>query len=236
MSRTIRNAALARDVVLSACMLAAAGYVFAHPVTKIGAEETLRLGTRIPSAFGEWSGTTYDTSSYTDRWQSINELLARRYEDPARRQALLLIVEYSSDLRKNFSFHFPENCHRASGNEVVTLKPLTMTLAGWRALTAKTLYIQGKPGTADEADKVVAYWLVMDGKAYHRMLAIKLDQLLAGLLKRAKRGVLVRVDYASGAPLTGQELEQAGQALTGFVQDLYRSLSPAERAVFFGAI
>jgi EpsI family protein len=215
-------------------MLAAAWYVDAHPAVKRGAGERLELSTLVPPRFGRWVSRTYDTSGYTDRWQSVNELLARAYYEPSRRQRVLLVTEYNSDLRKNFAFHFPERCHRAGGNEVIALPPLQVALGEGRLLTAKCLYIKGKRGSPEPVDKVVAYWITVDGKATHRTFLFKLDQVMAGLVRGSRKGLLMRVDYPDVA-YRDDRIEGARSAISGFLESLYRTMDQRERGLLFGA-
>ena len=127
----------------------------------------------VPATFDGWISRTHDTSDYKDKWQSINELLVRNYVKAEvgflTRKIIPLnfILEYSSDLRKNFSFHFPEICHRSGGNEVIFLEPLAIDLDNGKAIKAKCLYIKGVRGSIEEIDKVVVYWLTIDNKQYY---------------------------------------------------------------------
>jgi len=223
-----------RDIMMAVLMMGAGLYVLGHPVEKYAAEEKVDLPSFISSTFGSWKSETYDTSDYKDKWQSINEILARNYYNERSRKKLGFILEYSSDLRKNFSFHFPETCHRAGGNEVDFLEPLEITLANGNVIKAKCLYIKGKEGSLEGVDNVVVYWLTIDNVQYYRTFFIKLDQLLAGLLKRAKRGFLIRVDYYEGIEYTDEHIQKARKAIADFVRELYNALDEESREMLFG--
>lgn len=223
-----------RDIIMALLMLGTALYVFTHPAEKQSAEEKIDMASFVPYRFGDWRSKTYDTSDYKDKWQSINELLVRDYYNPETRQRLGFILEYSSDLRKNFSFHFPESCHRAGGNEVVFLEPLEIDLGNGRVIKAKCLYIKGVRGSMEHMDKVVGYWLTIDNKQYYQTFFIKLDQMLSGLLKRAKQGFLLRVDCFEGVNYDDESTDRAKALIREFVRDLYDELDDDKRSLLFG--
>lgn len=226
-----------RDSILICCMLGAFALVMANPARKQNAADKINLATFIPESFAGWVSRTYDTSDYKDKWQSINEVLVRSYARevaPGVYARLNFVLEYSSDLRKNFSFHFPETCHRAGGNDIEFLKPLNIELEPGRSITAKVLFIKGKAGASEANDKIVVYWLVIDKKQYFQTFFIKLDQMLAGLLRRSKSGFLIRFDYSDALAYDSAGLERAYGVVSGFVSDLYGQLGQEERELFFG--
>ena len=110
-------------------------------------------------------------------------------------KTLQMVLEYSSDLRKNFSLHFPEGCHRAAGNEIEFLPAVDIDLAPGKSIKAKCLFIKGKKDSPEDIDKIVVYWLVIDQKQFYQTFYIKLDQMMAGLIRKPKRGFLIRFDY-----------------------------------------
>lgn len=224
-----------RDITIAVLMIGAALYVLAHPVKKYAAEEKINLAFFVPSTFSGWRSVTQDTSDYKDKWQSINELLVREYYKEGREERLGFMLEYSSDLRRNFSFHFPEGCHRAGGNEVDFLKPLEIGLGDGKIVKAKCLYIKGMKGSLEGIDKIVVYWLVIDNKQYYKTFFIKLDQLMAGLLKRAKQGFLIRVDYSEGLQYTDEHIQKARESTAGFIKELYNALDENSRIMLFGS-
>lgn len=231
-----------RDLVMVVLMIGAALYVFTHPAEKYSSEEKINLAFFIPSNIADWKSVTHDTSDYTDKWQSINELLIRSYYkttaglNKSKVIPLDFILEYGSDLRKNFSFHFPENCHRASGNEVVFLDPLEIDLGEGKTINAKCLYIKGLKGSPEDFDKIVVYWLTIDNKQYYRTFFIKLNQILSGLLKRANKGFLVRIDYLEKITYSEKSIQKATKTIRGFIKDLYHSLDEQEQVMLFGVI
>ena len=216
-------------------MIGAALYVFSHPAEKYAAEEKIDLPSFIPTAFAGWRSVTLDTSDRKDEWQSINELLAREYRNEAERVRLGLMLEYSSDLRKNFSFHFPETCHRAGGNEVDFLEPLEITLGNGKAVMAKCLFIKGNKGSLEGRNKIVVYWLTIDNKQHYRTFTIKIDQMLSGLLKRAKKGFLLRFDYFEGVEYTDKHIQKARKVISSFIKELYNASNEETRKMLFGS-
>jgi len=234
------NKARIRDIAISVVMAGAAIFVLMNPVEKYAAGEKIQLAKFIPDSFGGWAGKTFDTSDYSDKWQSINELLVREYFKPqggltGGPKRLGFILEYSSDLRRNFSLHFPEGCHRAAGNDVEFLKPFEVELAPGKTIKAKCLFIFGKEGSFDKVNKIVAYWIVIDEKQYYETFWIKVDQAVSGLLKKSKRGFLVRFDYQDALKYTPEGIAKAQEAISGFIKDLYKALDTKPRKMIFGA-
>lgn len=229
-----------RDLVMAALMLGAALYAFTHPAQKHSPEEKINLSSFIPAGFKEWRSVTRDTSDYKDKWQSINELLVRSYYKKQggliRTEAVKVdfVLEYSSDLRRNFSFHFPEGCHRAGGDEVVFLEPLEIDLGNGNIIKAKCLYIKGLKGSLEGVDKIVVYWLTIDNKQYYRTFFIKLDQMLSGLLRQSKKGFLLRVDFYDLFEYSEEGIQKARETITDFIKDLYEVLGEKEREMLFG--
>lgn len=236
-----KNKTLVRDLLLIGVMLAGALFVSLHPAQKTAPGQKISLGSFIPAAFGDWQSQTFDTSEYKDKWQSINELLVREYykRDPFGMRPyaarVSFVLEYSSDVRKNFSFHFPEGCHRAAGNEIEFQKPVEIPLGGGKSIKAKCLFIKGRSNSIEKSDKIVSYWLVLDGKQYHKTFFIKIDQMLAGLLTQSKQGFLVRVDFEDGFKYSPEGLAKAAAVTQEFLSDLYRALGDKERLMVFGA-
>ncbi|MCR4336389.1 MAG: EpsI family protein [Candidatus Omnitrophica bacterium] len=226
-----------RDTLIIIAMLGAFAVVQLNPVEKTAPGEKIRLEQMIPREFPSylplWKSVSYDMSDYKDKWQSINELLVRRYYQRSR-EGVDFILEYSSDMRKNFSFHFPENCHRSGGNEVDFFEPLEIELSKGKVLKARLLFIKGMKGSVEEHDKLVAYWLVIDKKQYHKTFWIKVDQMLSGLLKQSKTGFLVRIDYTEGAAYSDEGLKRGKELIARFVRDLYYEFDPQARGMLFG--
>lgn len=231
-----------RDLVLGVMMLTAGLAVILNPVEKTGTETVLDLKAFVPREFDGWQSHEYDMSEYRDeKYQSINQLLVREYykEDVyALRggvKAVRLIVEYSSDLRNNFSFHFPEECHRSTGNEVEFFPPLAAEVSPGKTMKAKSLFIKGRQHSREVKDKLVAYWLVIGGRRHHETFFIKLDQMAAGLLSGSKSGFLVRLDYEQGMVYSEEGLKQARETLRAFMTDLYFAMDGEERVLLFGS-
>ncbi|MBI4651054.1 exosortase-associated EpsI family protein [Candidatus Desantisbacteria bacterium] len=230
-----------RDMTLVILILAVTLYVFSNPINKQSAQEKINLTEAIPPFFKDWRSKTYDMSDYNDQWQSINEILVRTYSKNGISSSsesglirLNFILEYSSDLRKNFSFHFPENCHRASGNEVDFFEPLEIKLTTNKSIKAKCLYIKGMENSTEKNDKVVVYWLAIDNKQYYQTFYIKLNQMLAGLLKKSNRGFLIRFDYYDGLEYKEENIKKAKEVISFFIKDLYNTLDDEKRKALFG--
>ena len=223
-----------RDIMMAFLMIGVTVYVLFNPLEKHAADEKINLSSFIPSAFSSRVSKTHDVSELEDKWQFLNELVVRTYYDSKTREKIDFIVEYNSDMRKNFNFHYPEVCHEVSGNEVDFLEPLEVTLADGKTITARCLYIKGKEGSLEGIDKLVVYWLTIDNVQYYRTFFIKLDQMLAGLLKRAKRGFLIRVDYYEGIEYADEHIQKARKAIADFVRELYNALDEESREMLFG--
>ncbi len=221
-----------KDIIIVVLIITAGLLVYTNPIDKSQPAEKINLSGQIPAHWTDWKSVSYPTENYHDQWQSINELLVRTYYNRFGRR-FNLIVEYGSDLRKNFAFHFPENCHRAGGNEVEFLAPLVIPLEQDKKIIAKLVYIKGVKGAAVDQDTLVAYWLVIDGKYYYNTFWIKLDQMLSGILANPKKGLLVRVDYNQYLEYSSEKINHAKDIITDFVQRLYIQFDSKERLLFF---
>ncbi len=224
-----------RDYILTGVMVGAALLVAFNPPQKVAVSKKISSASFVPAAFNGWQSQTYDMSDYADKWQSINELLVREYTHPEKRMEVGFILEYSSDLRRSFSFHFPEGCHRATGNDVLFLPEAVFQLTPERSMHAKSLFIRGVPGSAVPINKIITYWLVIDKKQYYQTFWIKVNQAMAGLLGRHGEGFLVRVDF-DAPQYTPESLKAANDAVGGFVKDLYNALDAPARVQIFGDV
>jgi len=215
-------------------MLVATFYVLLTPVQKFAAAEKINLSAYVPSSFGNWNSVQYDMSDYKDRWQSINELIIREYTNQVTKEQVILIVEYNSDLRRNFTFHFPESCYRAVGQEVAFLPFLSVPLPDHRVLNVKSIFVRGAKDGFNQGDKILAYWLVIDNKQYSRTFIIKLNQFFAGILQHSRKGFLVRLDSEEGIRYDDQGIRQINGTMSRFIADLYMALDENRRQMFFG--
>jgi len=223
-----------RDIVLFVIMIGITLTLILIPRAKYSPSEKINLIGYLPVAFGDWTSESVDMSAYTDTIESINELIARVYTNSKTREQIILIVEYGSDLRRSFAFHFPEVCHRAGGNEIVYLNPLDIDLAKNKSLKAKTLYVKGMKQALSSSDKMLAYWLVIDNKQKYTTFSIKIDQMIAGLLTRPRKGFLFRVDTPDGLKYNSESIEFGRTLITKFVKELYETLDETKKEMFFG--
>lgn len=223
----------ARDIVVSILILFSFVFVQLNSVEKRNPQEKIQIHKIIPETFGAWRSETYDTKEYRDKWKSINELLIRTYYCIDKIN-IDFIVEYSSDFRRNFSFHFPENCHRASGNEIDFLKEFTVKLNNNKIFRAKYLYVKGMKKSQVERDHLVVYWIVIDQEHYHKTFFVKLDQLLSGLLNNSQRGMLVRIDFVDGLEYSARGIEKGEEIIKDFIKDLHERLDSKQRKIIFG--
>ncbi len=223
-----------RDFLLSLTMVVVAISIALTPARKQVPDEKINLARFVPASFGSWTSVAYDLSDYKDQWQSINELLVRHYTNSETGSQVYLVVEYNSDLRKNFTFHFPEDCHRSGGNEIIQLPSLTIDLPGHAGFKTKTIFVKGMDQGMVKADKLINYWLVMDDKQFSQTFRIKLDQMVDGLFNRSKQGFLIRVDTPEGLKYSDEGIRFGQQMIGNFMKDFYQALEPQERELFFG--
>lgn len=222
------------DIFVISILLIAALLVTIHSPQKYQPLQKINPETFIPKTLPGWVSVTHDMSKYKDGWQSINELFVRTYYR-ANGEYVNLIVEYSSDMRRNFSLHFPENCHRSHGNEVDFLPPLQVALPNHPVEQAKLLYIKGVPNSPVTTDTLLTYWITIDKKQFYQTFWIKIDQMVSGLIRNPKQGVLVRVDYYTDLQYNDEKSITRGKELIQqFITDLYSQLKPNEQEMLFG--
>ena len=109
-----------------------------------------------------------------------------------------------------------------------------MELAPGKTIKAKCLFIFGKEGSFDKVNKIVAYWIVIDEKQYYETFWIKVDQAVSGLLKKSKRGFLVRFDYQDALKYTPEGIARAQGVIVEFIKDLFNALDAKSRGMVFG--
>jgi hypothetical protein len=102
-----------------------------------------------------------------------------------------------------------------------------------KSLKAKTLYVKGMKETLS-ADKMLAYWLVIDNKQRYTTLSIKLDQMIAGLISRPRKGFLFRVDTPEGLKYDSESIDRGRALISKFIADMYQSLDKSKKEMFFG--
>ncbi len=233
---------LIRDLAIGILILGAFWAATNHQPQKRLSPQPVDLQSIVPRELEQWKTIGPDRFEFEGaEWQAIDNILLREYGKEGfgglgrSVKKIGFVLEYSNDFRNNFSLHFPENCHRASGNSVDFLPPLEIPLGNGKSVKAKTIFIKGIPGTMESIDKIVAYWLVIDGKPFHETFWIKLDQMLAGVLSGSKRGYLIRFDFYEGLNYTPEGIEEARDSIGKFVQDLYYGISPENRLKIFGA-
>lgn len=227
---------LVRNIIIGSVLLMGGLFILFFPPKKPAQNRNIDLERLVPDQILDWKSHTYDTKDYKDQWQSVNQLLVRTYYIESESVVVDLYLEYSSDMRRAFSFHFPEDCYRAGGNEVVSLEPLTVTLSNGKVLNAKSIFIKGSPNKREESNKLVVYWLVLEGKQIYTTFGIKIDQMLAGLLSKAREGFLVRVDIRNGIDLNKDNLQIARDTISRFINDLYNNLPETQEYDIFGDI
>ena len=223
-----------RDLIIVAVMIIGGVWIMFFPPKKPDPNLKIDLSALVPQSFLDWKSMTYKTADYKDQWQSINELLVRTYSKGEGKQNIDFVLEYSSDVRRAFSFHFPENCYRAGGNPVTFLQILNVPLPDGKMLKAKCLFIKGMPGQREKIDKIIVYWLVLEGKQIYDTLGVKIDQMLAGLTSKARQGFLVRIDVREEVKLNEDRLRNAQDLVRRYISDLYTQLSDDQRRLIFG--
>lgn len=224
-------------VILSAlCIAGYAIHLKNKPVTYTGEREPVDLERMLPESFKGWEGVWMDTTDCRDRRKTLDSRLARLYTNKEKKVSVRLVVEYSSDLRNNFSFNFPEQCARKEGNAVQVLKPLNVIMPDNRFLRGRCLFIHGDESGLLEHDRLVYYWVVMGQKQFYDRRQITIDRIRSWFRKEVKHGFLVRVDH-QGDLLSGPGFLKDGRAvIEEFLKDLYVSMPRRKSLVLiFGA-
>lgn len=223
-----------RDYLIGFILFLGGISVLVFPPQKMNSTKKIHLDALIPVTIADWKSHTYDTKNYDDQWKSINELLVRTYYKLESNKAVDLYVEYSGDMRRAFGFHFPENCYRGGGNSFVVLDDFKIELPDKRLLQARAILIKGERGKREESDKLVVYWVVMEGKHIHDIWTIKINQMLAGLINKAREGIIVRIDFRNlNKEINGNYNEEI-ETVREFLTDFYLGLPATTKNLLFG--
>lgn len=225
------------DLSLIAVMSVAGILLMLFPVQKAAVSAAIDLPSLVPAEIPGWTSVTYDTADYQDQWQSINFLLARTYTHTEKKHFLDFILEYSSDVRRAFSFHFPEDCYRAGGSDISFLKTFEMQLPNGQTLKAKTVLVRDTTTTQGKGKifRLIVYWLVLGGKQVYTTLNVKLDQMLGGLISKVKDGVLVRVEARQAVEYNQEGLMVTEERMRQYILELYAQLSEEQKRSLFGS-
>lgn len=208
-----------RVIVLSACLLAWAGYV-AHasrPEQVPLREPLVKLSTQI----GPWTGRDEpQLPSDVLAVLGVDEYINRDYRDFSGRipASIALYVGYYRSQREGDTIHSPLNCIPGSGWEPVKSAHAQIPIEGMaKPIEVNRLLIQ------KGADKqVVAYWYQAHGRVVASEYWSKLFMVYDAVRLNRSDAALIRVI----SPVLPSESDEAaaGQRVTQFVQTLFPRL------------
>jgi EpsI family protein len=218
-----------RALVLMALMGITAVASFAvRPGAKAGgSRKTFSLATIVPTRFGGWSElpgqgaqvVNPQTQALLDKLYS--QILARAYVDSAGYR-IMLSLAYGDDQRGALQAHKPEVCYPAQGfqvhsNEQAEIATDFGPIRGRRLNTS-----------LGQRKEPVTYWFTAGERIVTNRFDQRLVELRLALTGEVPDGLLFRVSSIDGEPARAFDMHDR------FVNDLLRSIAPAERVRLAG--
>ncbi len=200
---------LARSLVVSACLLATAGYL-AWTATAEGTPVRAPLQ-QCPLIISDYRGQSLQPfDAQTLAVLGADEYLNRVYISPSRVPVGLYVGYYASQ-REGDTIHSPQNCLPGAGWEPVSSRHLAISIAGSKPIEVNRYVI------AKGVDRqVVLYWYQSHGRVVASEYWAKIFLTLDAIRLNRTDGALVRVI----TPIAGSELDAEREAVQ-FVQTIF---------------
>jgi EpsI family protein len=202
---------------------ASVGAIVAKPTAKLADQRpAISLESMIPKQFGDWRDEPLlpiqvvnpQTQELLDKLYS--QILTRTYVN-AGGYRIMLSLAYGSDQHGSLQAHKPEVCYPAQGfllkkNEAVVLATTFGKIPARRLFT-----------TMGPRQEPLTYWFTVGDTAVQGTTQKRLVDLRYGLTGRIPDGLLFRVSSID------PDQTRANQMQDQFIDQLLRSVSPAER-------
>jgi EpsI family protein len=200
----------ARSLVVSACLLATAGYL-AWTARAEGTPVRAPLE-QCPLVISDYRGQSLEPfNAQMLAVLGVDEYLNRMYISP-RRVPVGLYVGYYTSQREGDTIHSPQNCLPGSGWEPVSSRHLTIPIAGNKSPIEVNRYLIAKG--ADR--QVVLYWYQSHGRVVASEYWAKIFLTLDAIRLNRTDGALVRVI----TPIRESEADAEREAVE-FVQTIF---------------
>ena len=211
-------------LILGVMMLAASvGAIVARPTKKLSdLEQAISLERMIPKRFGDWHEESLaylrvinpQTRKLLDRIYS--QVLSRVYVDDTGYR-IMLSIAYGKDQRGSLEAHKPEVCYPAQGF-VLKSNHKGRLVTAFGVIPVRRLF--AVKGAREEQ---VTYWFTIGDEAVEGKFQKRFAELRYGLTGKIPDGLLFRISSLDPDGTHAHELQDR------FVDQLLRSLSPAER-------
>jgi len=221
---------LTKNLILGACMLAAAGMAVAmKPVHKlVDKEKAVNLETLIPQHFGNWTQdekvvqllVTPELQKVIE--ETYSQTLSRTYVN-AQGDRIMLSVAYGGTHGEGMQTHRPEICYPAQGFRVVHDTETSVLQTKLGPLQVRRLAAEQGP-----RHEPITYWVVVGSHQTGFGLGMKLAQMRYTLTGVIPDGMLVRVSSI------GRDDQAAYAEQDDFMQAMLGAIKPADREHIFG--
>lgn len=206
-----------RMILTSVLMLGTMGTAFLLPKPEYSSLDILSE-LEIPYSFAGWRSrdVSEQLNLKDDRYNFINDVFARLYQNRQGEQLLFLILDAGN-------FHNPKVCYTSSGFAVTDLGKSDFESQGGR-FEATALDMQRQDGKI-----ILFYWLNIDKKIVS-WTGQKVTEFWASLSNRKKSGLMVRIEIPSRS-MSAEEGLDLGRR---FIADLSQHLDQEQREYLFG--
>ncbi len=189
----------------------------------IGKAVTAQVLDSIPKDSLNWQSRQVELRTNNpegEAYNFISRIFARQYVnkiEPAQK-AFLVVLDAGN-------FHYPNVCFRGAGFTPEELPSRELNLGANAKLNVRLLL--NKKG---EEAYLSVYWICIDKKIVPTWAQQKVKQLFYSLFNKKRVGLMVRVDI----PVI-DGMEETVKLAEGFLNEIYREISPDYRDYIFGA-
>lgn len=216
---------------IAALMLAASiGAVVGRPSQEaVNPEPMMTLETTIPAQFGNWeleprrSVQIINPQLQTTLEKIYSQILERTYVN-ADGYRIMLSVVYGPDQRGSMKAHDPEGCYVAQGFSLLKQRETSQLTTPFGTIPVGRLFMSKGPRL-----EPVSYW-IMIGDYVPKKWQSTLVRLSYTLTGRVPDGLIFRVSSID------RDQARAIQLHDQFVNELFMSVSPAERSRLTGLV
>jgi EpsI family protein len=218
-----------RDLLIGAACVVAGGAAYAlKPRRRVSLQGALKLEQIVPRTIAGW--TSRDVSDLVApkiegslASKLYGETVGRVYTHAATGADVMMLLAHGDTQSNDLQLHRPEVCYPFFGFEISGSQPFQLPLPGGAALPARRLV-----ATAPERIENIIYWsrlgeyLPTDGREQ------RVDRFMTAIHGFVSDGLLARFS------MVGEDHAAAFTLVTGFIQDLIRSVQPNLRLSLIG--
>jgi hypothetical protein len=183
----------------------------------------------MPQTMGEWQRRPEQAPVDMPESLQINELFQAMYLHPEFGR-YAITMEYTADSRRRYELHYPDICHTVRGDRVVIYPPWLVGVQDLDPIKASLMEWE-HPSGRNRA--LTAYWYVNGDGVTSDTARIKLNQALAGLMRKPEASVMFRVDAFFERDLNPARKRELLSGVTDLIQSLRSELEESHSKLIF---